>query len=329
MICDDSTVQRVLPQVIILSKGLITAGDCREAQENLPQHMYVWHADKCWMTTDLMTRLVKLLSTTLKQHFPEVNIVFSADAYRAHLTKPVWRSMAAARILYCLIPARMTPVLQPCDVAVFAVLKRSLARKIQILEVTRPSGTISTKDLICAVGETVESIIRMKCWKKTFDDCGLVGHQRLVSARVLGKLSLRNPILMPHTLPSLAQLKDIFPARTIIPIDGVFATIRRMMSADAESIPRMTMTRIDSEPHGPEPWSARLRRTRARETRGPPPDTGTETCPMPAPAPMAPPPAPETPRRSANHGHGPVARRLLPPRHSSERATDPRRTDPT
>ena len=320
LICDDEEVQKILPQIIIVGSGLITTRDEQVVASKLPSNMHLWKADKCWMTSDLMTRLIRLVRAAVNKHFPDMNIVFSADAYRAHLTKPVWMAMASARILYCLIPARMTPVLQPCDVAVFASLKRHLALKIQELEVTRPTGIVTTTDIIQTVGQLVKTIVCAKTWKKTFEDCGMVGHQRCVSTRVLEKLSLQHRVLMPRTLPTLNQLREVFPARAVIPVDAVFAGVRRMMAG--ENVGR-TQTNsqddvsVNSMPPLPEPWIARLRRTRARRARQPLAAHESLHCEMPAGASLSLPPAGSGSQpRDRDSDSVPVGRRLFPPRHT-------------
>ena len=62
---------------------------------------------------------------------------------------------------------------------------------------------------------------------RAFDDLGLVGNQGGVSCTVLGKLGLD---AVPHVgegLPILEQLKEIWPANAVIPIDLVFGTVSK------------------------------------------------------------------------------------------------------
>lgn len=329
MICDDPEVQRVLPQVMIVGTGILTAHERQLVERSLPRNVYVWQADKCWMTSKLMVRLIRLLKTTIQREFPDINIVFTADAYKAHLTKEVWTAMATAGIFYCLIPARMTSVLQPCDVAVFSRLKKQLATDMQQREVSRASGTVTPQDVVQGVGVSLDSIVRAKPWRKTFEDVGLVGHQRNVSSTVLAKLSLQAPNLMPHTLPTLDQLKEVFPARMLIPVDNVFAGVRRMLTPGGNAQPPLEVPAEPAEPPLPAPWIARLRRTRARAARAAPP----EEAPVPGPSTdVAPPdsqPDRDTPQRHRDPGLFPVARRLLPPRRSLPPAANDPRTAPS
>ena len=324
MICDDDDVQKVLPQVMIVGTGILTARERQLVERGLPRNVHLWEADKCWMSSQTMVRLVRLVRATVNKEFPDINIVFSADAYKAHLTKDVWQAMAAAGILYCLIPARMTGVLQPCDVAVFSQLKKYLATDMQHRELATSSGAVTPQDVIQSVGDTLDTIVRGKSWKRTFEDVGLVGHQRNVSPRVLAKLSMQTRNLMTHTLPTLAQLKDVFPARTIIPIDHIFAGVRRMMTPGGAAQPRLAVEAEPAEPPMPEPWIARLRRTRARRARASHLEEAAEPCSTAAAVPTDSQPEQETPQRHRDPGLFPVARRLLPPRiHPPPAAGDP------
>ena len=314
LVCDDDTVQQILPQVLIIGSGIMTARERQSVENNLPRNVHLWTAEKCWMTSQLMARLIRLVRSTVSKTLPDINIVFSADAYRAHITQSVWRAMAAAGILYYLIPARMTAVLQPCDVAVFARFKKQLAMKMQQREINQTAGTTTVPDLILEVCATIDTAVRAISWRQTFASCGLVGHQREVSNRVLEQLSMQNQTLMPRELPSLNQLKEVFPVNTVIPINCVFEGVRRKLKPQGAAQPLSVVEEEPEEPPLPAPWIARLRRTRARAARVSQPVAAAEASASAVASQADSQHETDTPHRQRDPGLFPTARRLLPPR---------------
>jgi len=115
MITDDVSIQPLLPQVLMVSKTVVSVKDVSIVKETLPGNIILWHGDSSWTSTAKMTALIELLVTTLKDHLRERQIILPADCYRAHITQPVWNSCKALRVFYCIIPAKLTWALQPCD----------------------------------------------------------------------------------------------------------------------------------------------------------------------------------------------------------------------
>ena len=307
-ICDDETIQNVLPQILLVNeKHLSKAEPAAALRPYLDAHSVLWTSSKAWVTSTLMCKIVRLLQDHLEPYQNECHFIFSSDGYRAHLTRPVWRAFSRARIMYHLIPAKMTWVMQPCDTHVFALLKDILRHECQLRALTSPNGSLSMTLLVQALARTIAVVLRGRSWRSSFWEVGLTGVQVALSERVLEKLELQGRPRISDSLPTLRELQCVFPARSILPIDDIFGWFTFVPAAHPPHAPVAAVPAADpaaSRPGGP--WAGRLRSSSSLALPEPQP-ADSSACPLPAmsstdpiPAPAAPPPV------------VPRARRLLP-----------------
>ena len=149
-VCDKKDIQNILPQILIVNdKHLSKTEPAAVLRQHLEANMVLWTASKAWVTSTLMCKIVRHLNKCLKQYKNTHHFILSSDGYRAHLTKPVWRALNRARIMYHLIPAKMTWALQPCDTHVFARLKDVLRHECQVRTLETSDGRL-TMSLLCA-----------------------------------------------------------------------------------------------------------------------------------------------------------------------------------
>jgi len=174
-VTDDALVQAQLPQVLIVSSKLTSAAEMEAWRGILPANVVVWREARCWMTTALMARLLRLLSASLRHLSTERCVIFSADAFRAHMTRPAWVAAHRMGFYYHLIPARMTWALQPCDTHDFRDFKRRLAVEALDDAARAEGGLLTQRMLVAAVGRTIEGILRSRSWAAAFRNTGLAG----------------------------------------------------------------------------------------------------------------------------------------------------------
>ena len=273
-VCDDAALQKKLPQILVVRATSTNARDVAQMRAALPPNVSLWIETRAWTTSDVMVRAARTLHVALQEHLSGRQVILSSDVFRAHMTKDVWRIMANLNFLYFLIPAKMTWVLQPCDTHVFATLKRNLADALQKEVVKEIAGKVTMMTLMKALGETIETVLRGRSWSKAFQDIGLVGHQGTVSASVLAKLQFDVVPLVDNSLPTLRQLKDIWPANSDIPIDHVFAGVVKLMrQRNGHDNTDALSTSSDK------PWIGRLRSS----SRAPPslPSSSSTAWPLP------------------------------------------------
>ena len=285
-VCDDAAVQAVLPQVLLVNKSLLTQEEMAAAMVGMPAQMQIWREDKAWTTGDIMIRLLRALRAALDPVLSERKVILSADAFRAHLTKPVFRAAADLGFFYHLIPSKMTWALQPLDTHVFAVFKRYLSERAQSLLASSESNKLTRPQLIAAVSYAVDVVLCRRCWKGAFQDCGLTGAQDTVSPRTLGKLGAVSPPPSGRGLPSLEMLMDIFPARATIPIDDVFRAFlpaSRARASEPTAIAPLADSTLDEVRDPRAPWTSRLRSSSALRLGSQDTAPHAESCRPPAP----------------------------------------------
>ena len=307
-VSDKREVQDILPQVLLVNgKHLSKAEPAAALRMHLDANTVLWTASKAWVTSTMMCKIVKLLHKHLAPYQDAYHFILTADGYRAHLTRDVWRTMNRTRVMYHLIPAKMTWALQPCDTHVFAVLKDTLRRECQRLALSQQDGRLTLSLLLQALARCIASVLRGVSWRSAFWDVGLTGVQATLSDRVLEKLDMRERPRISHDLPSLTELQCVFPARSVLPIDDIFGwfTMPAPMRVPDHAVAAAAAINSPSAVHPLRPW---LGRTRSGSSLAlPDPEQRPPTCPPPemsSPAPTVPPPP--LPRLL------PRGRRLLP-----------------
>ena len=232
-VCDDDDLQKKLPQILVVSSAVVKALAVEQMRRTLPPNVFLWSQRRAWTTGELMVAVVKTLRQCLESDLVDRQVILSSDVFRAHTTKAVWRALARLNFFYFLIPARMTWVMQPCDTHVFAQFKRHLQEAAQTAAVRDQKGYVPLATLFDIVGDTVQVVLRGKRWAHAFHDLGLAGNQEGLSASVLQKLGLAAAPQVGASLPTLAQLQEIWPTNAVIPIDLAFGTVTKYARACA------------------------------------------------------------------------------------------------
>ena len=222
LVADDLDIQKALPQVLMVSKKVVSAIHINAIRTMLPPNIHIWHMDSSWTTTDKMIALMKMLTKSLAGKIEDRQIILTADCFRAHITQPVWRACKAHKIFYAVIPSKMTWALQPCDTHVFASLKRNLQQTCQEAMLARGDGALTTESLFTSLATSITEVVCSRSWAHAFRDTGLLGDQSGVSLRVLQKLGFASVPLVGSELPTLKMLQSIFPKNAVIPITLVF-----------------------------------------------------------------------------------------------------------
>ena len=278
-VCDNNEIQNILPQILIVNeKHLSRAEPAAALRMHLGANTVLWTASKAWVTGAVMCKIVGLLMKQLAPYRRSHHFILSTDAYRAHLTRPVWRAVNRARIMYHLIPSKMTWVLQPCDTHVFAMLKNTLRRECQALALTQTDGRLTMTLLIRALTRTITAVLRAASWRSAFEDLGLTGVQTGVSDRVLQKVRMRDRPCVASDLPTLAELQAVFPTRSILPIDDMFGWFCAAGDAAADGHPVVPAAAYQPDLAAVNPLRPWAGRTRSSSS-------------LPPPAPEPPPPA--------------------------------------
>ena len=226
-ICNDPSAQSALPQVLIVSRALMTERVAQQVSATLPPNVLLWRCAKAWVTSVVMVRLMALLRERLVSLQGRRQILLYFDAYRAHWTTQALRAMARSNFMYCLIPAKLTWVLQPLDSHIFGNFKHCLKVKCQMGQTLKANGKLDSLLLIKSVCDCIIEVLEGRPWLKAFEETGLIGSQAKVSKRVLAQLGMHSMPSVSNEMPKLQHLQVLFPAHAYIPIDSLFACFVR------------------------------------------------------------------------------------------------------
>ena len=214
MVTHDSTIQPLLPQILLGNKHNFTLGLVAALASHKPANFHIWREDSAWNNSKMMCRVLTLLVKCLAAFAETHQIVLVLDVARCHFKASVLGYATRLGVKLVFIPASLTFLLQPLDVFFFWRLKSRLRRKWLELTVASASGTISNQVWLQAVMEVTSSLLCILKWKHAFESVGLLG-EGLLSARVLQHLGWQDlPGGITSDLPSMEQLQCVFPRRT-------------------------------------------------------------------------------------------------------------------
>ena len=223
-ITHDAALQRLLPQLLVVSESVMSVDAARRVRAILPPPFVLVVQPKGWVNNDTMVRFVHELSAALRFQRATRRFVVYMDAYRAHLSPRTLDAFGRADLCVAVIPANLTWALQPCDTHLFAVYKRTMATMGQVSLLRDATGSLNWERTISLVRDVSVSVLHERCWRRAFEDVGLCGDQRLVSKSTKEKLGFDSELpVVSSELPTLHQLQAIFPTGAVIDFHRLFS----------------------------------------------------------------------------------------------------------
>ena len=118
MICNIPALQPLLPQVLFVGAAALTKAQCVTLQSELPHNVYPKRMPKGWNNADGHKVIIQLLGLILAEH-TDFKAILIFDAAPLHLAPKVLDAIRTAGLLFLLVPAKLTWLLQPLDRFVF------------------------------------------------------------------------------------------------------------------------------------------------------------------------------------------------------------------
>ena len=225
MVCDDDAIQRVLPQLIIVGKKLLSWADFRMTQSWLPDNVFIKRRDGTgWNSAELFVELLSLLDVVLEPFKATTRFIFMCDAVPLHTETSVLAALTTLRdhFWFILIPAKVTWLLQPLDVGVFSILKRELRRRYAIASIT----DCTEKELLRMIRllSVVVREVTRRSSKKVFRKTGFWHSQAFTSKYILRQLNMTDPPVVLPLQPDDAALKLFWPRNRRITFAAIAGT---------------------------------------------------------------------------------------------------------
>ena len=239
LICDDASLQHLLPQVIIGNEYTLKAKSMAALQAKCPTNVFLMRRASSWVNGAVCTQIVRMIADALRDHLPTMQVILMFDVHSAHLQDVMWRACYNGRFLQMLIPARTTKYLQPIDAHIFAVYKLCLQRAYHNLGVTASMSFSTLLDCVCIA---IREIIVAREWSNAFASNGFSHCQGGVTKEKLVKLSIDGSIAMSSASPVNDQLKLCFPSSATIVSATVWRGVNkpRSLKDAAGALPTLT-----------------------------------------------------------------------------------------
>ena len=171
-ICNDPVFQTSLPQVLI---GKWSLKDYRLLQGHFTSTcptVEVVNA-KGWMTSELFMQYIRLLRARVDCVEVNKKIVLMCDAAACHLTDEVLWCAQENNVRLLLVPSKMTSILQPLDVAVFAHFKKSMTERSLFHRAHNALGNFPLLTWAQCLSGTIDTLLLSRNWDKAFRMVGI------------------------------------------------------------------------------------------------------------------------------------------------------------
>ena len=191
-VCDSAALQPLLPQVILpkYTKRATPPESLRTAYASTGEPLEFWHGTGGWAGTNVIKKWATRIRSVIHSFNPDAWILLIWDCSQVHLNLQVASHLRKLGILVIMLPAKLTWLLQLCDVRVFRELKQRLRRQISVLRLTSQHGRINPGDWILCSGGAIREVIVTRNWEEAFDQMGLGQSLDSVTGRVRRAIDL-------------------------------------------------------------------------------------------------------------------------------------------
>ena len=210
MICTEPELQPFLPQLMVVSEKTLRKQDEPAVRAILPDNVYLLRRKSGWNNIETQAEIVTLTKHVLGAHLDRYQVIWISDACKAHFAPKVMRHMSAAGFWYCVIPAKLTWLLQPLDVSTFVLFKRFLKQEFAD-SLGHPSAEPNVVRMMRIVVRGVRRILQGHAWRKAFAQVGALGSQDTVSASLKLELGWEAVPVMPRNRPGTNEVELCLP----------------------------------------------------------------------------------------------------------------------
>ena len=262
MICDEASLQPLLPQILLGNEHIFQQRVLAEIQPSLASNIHLWRRPSAWATRLTMVEVVQVLARALGPVLHRRRVMLLLDACYIHMGTEFLRACARRGILVHYVPAKLTWLLQPLDTHAFARFKVFMGREYRH-DIMR-SGQCELAAVVRIVARAVRKILQGVAWSYAFDGNGFGRGQRDVRKTILDVLEWERVVCASSRLPTLDQFRLMFPRMTMLPLADLLSCHRDRpvrVAVPVAGATRHTPTAAAGSGHGV--WHGRLRSSSA------------------------------------------------------------------
>jgi len=156
LICNDTTLQRFLPQILLTRQHQIPQKYLRGAEHAKPPRVFVWTKESHWVNAQVFREILSAIWLSLKDVLGDRQIILLLDCAPCHIHWRTANHAAKLGIWLVYIPAKMTYLLQPLDRYIFAGLKQHLKELLLRARALQIRGAVSPQTWLEELYKTID-----------------------------------------------------------------------------------------------------------------------------------------------------------------------------
>ena len=217
-VCTDPAVNERLPQVLVGNAHQFTKA-VLAAKSELGEKLLLWKEQSAWVNRFVMVRYIKKLCERLGSDLTDRCVFLLVDMASPHIHADVFRMARKKGLRMLLVPAGLTPWLQPLDSHVFRQFRAKLQELWLSCKSAAQDGEVSTCAWLQLVNEAVQQVVVGRNWAYAFRRAGVLGQDEL-SQRLLKAFNWSVPPKVALSLPAAGQAAAMFPRRRKVNVEA-------------------------------------------------------------------------------------------------------------
>ena len=224
IICDDTSLQPHLPQVLLVNERTVSA-ELNRRWTSLPGcNAKLWRGKSAWINDEVFAKIIRELGKVLRARAGGRQAILFLDAHKCHFARGTLAACRDYDIWPVIIPARMTSLLQPLDTHVFSRFKMFLRTRLHQIMLTGANEELTSEQVIDALLDAIKGVLQRHSWAPAFAKNGF-GPTIDVRAHLLEVLAWHTPPVIDSQLPAYAQFAHCFPRRHHIPFSELLSGV--------------------------------------------------------------------------------------------------------
>ena len=215
VVCDDTSLQPLLPQLIIGNDNVLRVTDLTMLETCLPDNVVVVRAKSSWITVELFIVLLEMLRRIFNKHQIQRVPILLLDCCPVHLHARVWKAAKRNSIYLCFVPASLTWLLQPLDVKILRRMKAFLRTLYRRSQIENKAALVPMVQVIKNIAQAVRKILQGSDWTSAFDACGYSMNMSNLTSNIQRVLHVSGNIAFDHVnrRPEDAEILQILPRK--------------------------------------------------------------------------------------------------------------------
>ena len=216
IICNDTSLQPHLPQVLLVNERTVSAQLARRWTSLPGSNAKLWRGKSAWINDKVFAKIIRELGKVLVERAGSRQAILLLDAHKCHFSKCTLAACRDYNIWPVVIPARMTSMLQPLDTHVFSRFKMFLRTRLHQIMMTGANEDLTSEQVIDALLHAIKGVMQRHPWEQAFAQNGF-GPTFEVRAHLLEVLAWSSLPVIDRELPAYENFAHCFPRRCEIP----------------------------------------------------------------------------------------------------------------